>query len=113
MPSTPVAAANATPTAPATASPPPASSSPDTPAAASTQTFIIQVASYKAAAEADKQKASLALMGIEARVEKVTIDNKDTYYRVRVGPMRDERKARDTMAQLESNGINAMMVRVK
>lgn len=100
----------ATATTPATATAPAATAS--TPAAPA-QTFIIQVASFKAQAEAEKQKANLALLGIEARVEKVTIDNRDTYYRVRVGPLRDERRARDTVAQLESNGFNAMMVRVK
>ncbi|EIT71816.1 SPOR domain-containing protein [Hydrocarboniphaga effusa] len=76
-------------------------------------TFIIQVASYKAEAEAERQKAALALIGVESRIEKVTIDNRDTYYRVRVGPVKDEAKARDTLAQLESNGINGMLVRVK
>jgi cell division protein FtsN len=92
----------------------PASVPPSTaPSAATTGTFIIQVASYRSEAEADKQKAALALAGVESRIEKVTIDNKDTYYRVRVGPMRDETKARDTLAQLESNGINAMLVKVK
>lgn len=97
---------------------PPASVPPSTPpstapSAATTGTFIIQVASYRSQAEAEKQKAALALAGVESRIEKVTIDNKDTYYRVRVGPLRDEAKARDTLAQLESNGINAMLVKVK
>ncbi|MDB5968591.1 MAG: hypothetical protein JWQ90_1041 [Hydrocarboniphaga sp.] len=92
----------------------PASVPPSTaPSAATTGTFIIQVASYRSDAEAERQKAALALAGVESRIEKVTIDNKDTYYRVRVGPIRDEAKARDTLAQLESNGINAMLVKVK
>jgi len=92
----------------------PASVPPTTaPSAATTGSFIIQVASYRGQAEAEKQKAALALVGVESRIEKVTIDNKDTYYRVRVGPLRDENRARDTLAQLESNGIKAIMVKVK
>jgi cell division protein FtsN len=77
------------------------------------ESFIIQVASYRSESEADKQKASLALIGLESRIEKVTIDNRDTYYRVRVGPLADERKARETLAQLEANGINGMLVKLK
>lgn len=94
-----------------------AAQNPNAPGAVKAQpgsdTFIIQVASYKAEAEAERQKAALALIGVESRIEKVTIDNRDTYYRVRVGPVKDEAKARDTLAQLESNGISGMLVRVK
>ena len=102
------------------AAPPPATAAtqnPNAPGAVKAQpgtdTFIIQVASYKSEAEAERQKAALALIGVESRIEKVTIDNRDTYFRVRVGPVKDEAKARDTLAQLESNGINGMLVRVK
>lgn len=89
--------------APATAATPPAGGG----------SFIIQVASYKSQSEAERQKAALALLGIESRIENVTIDNRDTYYRVRIGPIRDEARARDTLAQLESNGINGMLVKLK
>lgn len=102
------------------AAPPPATAAtqnPNAPGAVKAQpgsdTFIIQVASYKSETEAERQKAALALIGVESRIEKVTIDNRDTYFRVRVGPVKDEAKARDTLAQLESNGINGMLVRVK
>ena len=102
---------------PANAATPNAGTAANAPGAVKAQpgsdTFIIQVASYKAEAEAERQKAALALIGVESRIEKVTIDNRDTYYRVRVGPVKDEAKARDTLAQLESNGINGMLVRVK
>ena len=102
---------------PANAAAPGSSTAANAPGAVKAQpgsdTFIIQVASYKAEAEAERQKAALALIGVESRIEKVTIDNRDTYYRVRVGPVKDEAKARDTLAQLESNGINGMLVRVK
>lgn len=91
----------------------PASAPPTTaPSAATTGAFIIQVASYRGQAEAEKQKAALALAGLESRIEKVTIDNRDTYYRVRIGPLRDENQARSTLAQLESSGIKAIMVKV-
>lgn len=109
VPSQPEAAA--TKQAPGATPPPAAPAVPAQPGAES-GSFIIQVASYRNEAEANKQKAALALLGVESRVEKVTIDNKDTFYRVRVGPQ-NEAKARSTMALLEQNGVNAMMVRVR
>ncbi len=78
-----------------------------------TGSYIIQVASYRSQADADKQKASLALVGIESRIESVTIDNKDTFYRVRVGPERDWKRVQTIMSRLEENGIQAMLVKLK
>lgn len=74
--------------------------------------FLIQVGSFKARAEAEQQKASLALLGIESRVEQVTIDNKQTWYRVRVGPEKDAGRVQTIMARLEENGIKALVMRV-
>lgn len=75
--------------------------------------YIIQVASYRSQSDADAQKAKLALLGVESRVEKVTIDNKDTFYRVRVGPEKSLARVHTTMARLEENGIQGMLVKVK
>ena len=76
-------------------------------------TYLIQVASYKAQDEANRQKASLALLGVESRVETVTIDGKDTFYRVRIGPERDWNRVQLLLSRLEDNGIEALVVRVK
>ncbi|MGH8539526.1 MAG: SPOR domain-containing protein [Stenotrophobium sp.] len=75
--------------------------------------FIIQVASYRGEPEADAEKAKLALLGIESRIEKVTIDNKDTYYRVRIGPDSSLAHVHTIAARLEANGMQAMVVKVK
>lgn len=75
--------------------------------------FVIQVASFKAQAEADRQKAALALVGIESRIESVTIDGKDTYYRVRIGPESNWKKVQAMMARLEENDISAMLIKLK
>lgn len=93
--------------------PAPAASSGATAAApANTGTYIIQVASYRSQTEAEKQKASLALIGVESRIESVTIDNKDTFYRVRIGPDSNWSHVQTTMSRLESNGIQALLVKV-
>lgn len=75
--------------------------------------YIIQVASYRKQADADAQRAKLALLGVESRVEKVTIDNKDTFYRVRIGPEKSLERVHTTMARLEENGVQGMLVKVK
>lgn len=75
--------------------------------------YVIQVAAYRTQADADAQKARLALIGVESRIEKVTIDNKDTYYRVRVGPEKSLAKAHTLMARLEQNGVQGVLMKVK
>ena len=90
---------------------------PDAPAPgaapAGSDRYIIHVASFRAQDDAERQKASLALIGIESRIESVTIDDKDTYYRVRVGPENDWRKVQSTMARLDENGIEALLIKLQ
>lgn len=82
-------------------------------AAAGEGSFVIQVASFRAEAEAERQKAALALIGVESRIESITIDGKDTYYRVRIGPESNWKKVQTTMARLEENGVSAMLIKLK
>jgi cell division protein FtsN len=74
--------------------------------------YLIQVGSFKDHNEADQQRATLALLGIESRVEKVTIDNTQTWYRVRIGPEKDQRKVESILARLEDNDIQGMVMMV-
>lgn len=103
------------PSTPKPQTPPNADGSPPAPAAADANSgsYIIQVASYRSQTEAEKQKASLALLGIESRIETVTIDGKDTFYRVRIGPDRNWQHVQATMTRLESNGIQALLVKLQ
>lgn len=75
--------------------------------------YVIQVASFRDREEADRQKADLALLGVESRIETVTIDNADTFYRVRVGPLKDFGKVQIISNRLADNGIQALVVKVK
>lgn len=74
--------------------------------------YLIQVGSFRDRREAEQQKANLALLGVESRVEKVTIDNDQTWYRVRIGPERDQRRVEGILARLEENDIKAMVMMV-
>jgi cell division protein FtsN len=88
------------------------SAKPPAGAAADNGSYVVQVASFRSEVEAERQKASLALLGVESRIESVTIDNKDTYYRVRVGPESWSR-VQTTIARLEENGIDALVIKLQ
>lgn len=75
--------------------------------------YLIQVGAYRSREEADKNRASLALIGVESRIEQVTIDQKDTWYRVRIGPQATLAKAQEILDRLEANDIKGMLVKVK
>jgi cell division protein FtsN len=74
--------------------------------------YLIQVGAFKERAEAEQQKANLALLGVESRIEKVTIDNDQTWYRVRIGPEKDQRRVETILARLEENDIKALVMMV-
>lgn len=50
--------------------------------------YVLQAGSFRELADADRMQASLALLGIESRIQRVAIDD-DIYHRVRVGPTDD------------------------
>lgn len=74
--------------------------------------YLIQVGSFRDRKEAEQQKANLALVGVESRIEKVTIDNDQTWYRVRIGPEKDQRRVEQVLARLEENDIKAVVMMV-
>jgi cell division protein FtsN len=80
---------------------------------ASKDVYFIQAGSFQNPADADNQKARLAILGFESSVEPANLPDKGTWYRVRMGPYAkvDEiNKVRQTLAQ---NGIDASLIKVK
>jgi len=75
--------------------------------------YLLQVGSFRKSADADAYKAKLAFLGIESKVQTVTIDNKDTWHRVQVGPILGRKKADTIKNQLRKNKIDSLLVRVK
>ncbi|MDB5985712.1 MAG: hypothetical protein JWR16_765 [Nevskia sp.] len=75
--------------------------------------YLIQVGAYKTRDEAEKGRANLALLGVESKIEQVTIDQSATWYRVRIGPENDLAKAQEILQRLESNDIKGMLIKVK
>jgi cell division protein FtsN len=76
-------------------------------------TYMIQVGSFKKLEDADGFRARLAFLGIESKVQTVTIDNTDTWHRVQVGPVVGREKADALQKQLRDNNIDSLLLRAK
>ena len=67
--------------------------------------YVLQAASYESFNDADRLKARLTINGFDATVQKVTIEDKGVYFRVRLGPYSSKRKLKNVKQQLEEMGI--------
>ena len=80
------------------------------PPAADADRYQLQVGSFRAAGDAEQMKARLALLGITARVQPVTV-NSETWHRVRVGPVNGAREAESMRRRLADNGIDSLVMK--
>ena len=76
-------------------------------------TYFLQAGSFQNPADADNQKAKIAILGLESNVEPSVLPDKGTWYRVRLGPYRRLDEINKTRATLAQNGIEANLVKVK
>jgi cell division protein FtsN len=80
---------------------------------ASKDVYFIQAGSFQNPADADNQKARLAILGFESSVEPANLPDKGTWYRVRMGPYKKVEDINKVRQQLAQNGIDASLVKVK
>jgi cell division protein FtsN len=73
--------------------------------------YILQAGSFRNHADADRVRALIAMQGVESKIQKVTID-KDTWHRVRVGPITNLSKLEETRSKLRQARIDALVIRV-
>ena len=78
--------------------------------AASGPSYVLQVGSFRAASDADQLKARLALLGVVAQVQTVTV-NDATWHRVRVGPLSGARQADEMRSRLADNDIDSLVMK--
>ncbi len=74
--------------------------------------YFVQVGAYRSQAEADAQKARMALMGLDARVSEREQAGR-TVYRVRLGPFDDKASAERLHARLDGAQIDNTIVRTQ
>lgn len=75
-------------------------------------TYLLQTGSFRTLQQADQLKARLALLGLKADIQTVTIDNRETWHRVRVGPFKDLEALNTARARLKENDLDAILLRV-
>jgi cell division protein FtsN len=93
--------------------PPSGGSAPTPPPETGSVEYWVQVAAYRSEQDANRQKAALALLGHQARVERVTIDGREPFFRVRLGPVTGLDAAQTLSGEINRNGFDSMVVRVQ
>ena len=78
----------------------------------SNKQYVLQAGSFKNKIDAEKLKASLALLGFEAHIQSVTV-NRTPWHRVRTGPYSRSNDLYDKIDQLQQNGIKALPMELK
>ena len=75
--------------------------------------YVIQVGSFRKLDEAERAKAQLALVGIQAEIQRVVMNGQDTWHRVRVGPFKDLGRLDETRERLFANNFDFILLRIK
>ncbi len=75
--------------------------------------YYVQAASFRKNADAEKLRARLALKGFKSITQARTSEERGTYYRVRLGPFGDKRRAKTVKNKLQRLGINPIVIAVK
>lgn len=74
--------------------------------------YVVQVGAYRSSADAEAQKAKLALMGLDAKVSERDQGGR-IVYRVRMGPFEDKNAAERARAKMDASGIDNTLVRLQ
>jgi len=75
--------------------------------------YFIQAGSFQNPADADNQKAKIAILGFESSVEPTPLPDKGTWYRVRLGPYTTLEELNRLRRTLSQSGIDASLVKLK
>ncbi len=75
-------------------------------------TYLLQAGSFPSHERADRLRARLALLGLETRIQTVSVDGNRTWHRVRVGPYKNLADLNEARALLKKNGIDAILIRL-
>jgi cell division protein FtsN len=87
---------------------------PVAPTTSSKEIFYVQAGSFPNENDAEKLKAKLALLGLEAGLQTAVIPDRGTYHRVRLGPFANSGEMNKTLELLKQNGVaNATPIKVQ
>jgi cell division protein FtsN len=77
------------------------------------EVYYVQAGSFQNPADADNQKARLAMLGFESSVEPANLPDKGTWYRVRLGPYSRLEESNQVRQALAQNGVDASLIKLK
>lgn len=72
--------------------------------------FLLQVASFRKSRSAEEMKARLAMRGLQAEVVEAEIEDRGTWYRVRLGPYSDRSAAEEVKSRLAEAGMRSLIL---
>jgi hypothetical protein len=72
--------------------------------------YFLQVGAFVKRADADAQKANLAIQGIQAQLSEVSADG-NTLWRVRVGPYSSPEESNPVRDKLNSMGVKPTLIK--
>ena len=75
--------------------------------------YYLQAGSFPNETDANNLKAKLALMGIEATIQTVSVPDKGVWHRVRVGPFSDAQDMNTARTTLAQNGMQPSLIKVQ
>ena len=81
--------------------------------ASANEPYFLQAGSFSNADDAEKLKAKLALLGIEASTQTATIPDKGVWHRVRMGPYKNIDEMNLARSLLKQNGVDATPMRAQ
>ena len=74
--------------------------------------YQVQAGAYGSQTEAEQQRAKLAMMGLEPRIQEREVNGR-TMYRVRLGPYGQREQAEEVRVKLQGAGVDSALVRVQ
>jgi len=81
-------------------------------AASGTLSYQVQAGAYGSQDEAEQQRAKLAMMGLEPRIQEREVNGR-TMYRVRLGPYAKREEAEEVRVKLQGANVDSALVRVQ
>ncbi|NEX22987.1 SPOR domain-containing protein [Thiorhodococcus mannitoliphagus] len=76
-------------------------------------TYVVQVGSFSRAADAERLKAQLALLGISTNVQAATLSSGRVTHRVRTGGFASRQEAKKIQDLLKRNGKDSLAIPIK
>lgn len=82
------------------------------PAAAGTESYLLQAGSFRGNTDAERRRAQISALGLQARIETVRAGS-DTWYRVHAGPFNTRDQLATARSRLSAQGIETLQIRQK